>query len=564
MSILLVSSFSIFCLVAFDTTFSQLRKSLVALLLVLWAAALVAAFAHSDQHYVSLWGAHGRNNGLLTYIALTMLFYTATLVSHKVISYTLKSLIATGALVTSYAVIQLLGLDPIGWENPFNPAVTTLGNPNFTAGFLGIAIASTGVLAVSSGGYRTRTAYRVFLLVCVVTVIATGSVQGIIASGAGLVITWIAHLASKDKTRAVKAFAITVVAGLFLFLSFLGLGPYGSALKQETLIIRGDYWRAAMRMLLANPIFGVGIDRYGSYFQYYRDAGAVRTGNGITADAAHNVLLHFAATGGLPLITSYVAIQAYVLRVIWRKLNAEGLSGQEYAVFAGWIAFQFQSLVSIDQIGVTVWGWLLGGVLVNASILQSHIEPSRRSRRRLDRQRKDRWKVLPVTLGLLVTWTVLILNLGRMWQADDANINFPSGKDVVQVKAAAAKYVNLRPADPFYYAVAATWLAQATDSEQALAYVDRALRMDPRMFRLWIFKAAQASKVGDVAGEIRALNTAKALDPLNLDVLLRLAHLKVATSDNRTAREYLRTLISAAPNSAQAAEAKTFLSNLKE
>jgi hypothetical protein len=31
-----------------------------------------------------------------------------------------------------------LGADPVGWNIDYNPFITTLGNPNFTSGFLGL------------------------------------------------------------------------------------------------------------------------------------------------------------------------------------------------------------------------------------------------------------------------------------------------------------------------------------------------------------------------------------------------------------------------------------------
>jgi len=37
-------------------------------------------------------------------------------------------------------------------------------------------------------------------------------------------------------------------------------------------------------------------------------------------------------------------------------------------VFSAWIAFHAQSLISIDNIGISIWGWVLGGVIVGLSV----------------------------------------------------------------------------------------------------------------------------------------------------------------------------------------------------
>ena len=34
---------------------------------------------------------------------------------------------------------------------------------------------------------------------------------------------------------------------------------------------------------------------------------------------------------------------------------------------SAWIGFQAQSLISIDNIGIAVWGWLLGGAIIGLS-----------------------------------------------------------------------------------------------------------------------------------------------------------------------------------------------------
>jgi hypothetical protein len=36
-------------------------------------------------------------------------------------------------------------------------------------------------------------------------------------------------------------------------------------------------------------------------------------------------------------------------------------------LLSAWIGFQAQSLISIDNIGISVWGWLLGGAILGIS-----------------------------------------------------------------------------------------------------------------------------------------------------------------------------------------------------
>lgn len=36
-------------------------------------------------------------------------------------------------------------------------------------------------------------------------------------------------------------------------------------------------------------------------------------------------------------------------------------------IFVGWLSFQAQSFISIDNIGISIWGWILGGAIIGLS-----------------------------------------------------------------------------------------------------------------------------------------------------------------------------------------------------
>ena len=57
---------------------------------------------------------------------------------------------------------------------------------------------------------------------------------------------------------------------LVLVCSVLGMlqkGPLQNLLYKDSVSVRGFYWRAAIEMLKSEPLFGVGSDRYGSFFR---------------------------------------------------------------------------------------------------------------------------------------------------------------------------------------------------------------------------------------------------------------------------------------------------------
>lgn len=67
---------------------------------------------------------------------------------------------------------------------------------------------------------------------------------------------------------------------------------------------------------------------------------------------------------------AYLGIQLLVLISIVRIIrNMREFSITPVAMIAAWFGYTSQSIISINQIGLAVWGWVLGGALVGYSIL---------------------------------------------------------------------------------------------------------------------------------------------------------------------------------------------------
>jgi hypothetical protein len=53
------------------------------------------------------------------------------------------------------------------------------------------------------------------------------------------------------------------------------------------------------------------------------------------------------------------------VKVIKRSTGFNPLFG---GVFGGWVAFQAQSIISINQIGLAIWGWVISGLIIGYEI----------------------------------------------------------------------------------------------------------------------------------------------------------------------------------------------------
>jgi hypothetical protein len=123
-------------------------------------------------------------------------------------------------------------------------------------------------------------------------------------------------------------------------------------------------------MTVENPIFGVGLDSYGDWYRRSRTIEAtLRRGPEVISNAAHNVFLDISAYGGFPLVLIYMALMCLVVisavRVIKRS---QSFNAGFVGLFSGWAAFQTQSIISINQIGLALWGWVLSGLIIGYEI----------------------------------------------------------------------------------------------------------------------------------------------------------------------------------------------------
>ena len=337
------------------------------LLLLLFFAALISPFFFSGANKAQqFWGVFGRNTGILSYLALlAILFVTASVASQVTYSRITWSLVATVAIMSAYCLIQIAKLDPISWSAffPFG----TLGNVNFLSGFMGLGLVTVFIFALSSQfTYRTRIALVSLFLIGVFVLIKSDSTQGIVALVVGvarflLIRSWYLH-------RALFIVALILFSSGFisLVLGLLDKGPLRGLIYQFTVLYRADYMHAGIAMLLHNPLTGVGIDSYDDWYRAERGIiSALRTSLNRTANSAHNISIDLAAGGGFPLLIAYLLILGVISLAILKGLRS-GLAKDPVfmALSMSWFAYQVQASVSINQIGVGVWGWILGGALL--------------------------------------------------------------------------------------------------------------------------------------------------------------------------------------------------------
>jgi O-antigen ligase len=342
----------------------KIGLSLIGLFIV---ALLVSTFI-TDVKYTAIFGEYHRNNGALSYLAMAILFAgsVATFSRQSSIRF-FKFFAITGLLLTGYGFLQASGKDPVGWKIDYNPFITTLGNPNFTSAFLGLAGIAILLLAFEAKDRKFQVLYAVGLLADLYILFKSGSIQGLFSFLIGATFIVITKLWLVNKKFGQVSLILAAIGATPVALAVFNLGPFASKLYQGTLRNRLDYWNAAFAMFKDHPIFGVGIDRYGEYYRQYAVQNQVVQGQ--ITDNAHSVYMQLLSTGGLILFIPYLALITFVtfigLKALLRAIGNEKLLIA--GVFAIWLGTLAVNIVAIDNLGVAVWFWITGGVLVAVS-----------------------------------------------------------------------------------------------------------------------------------------------------------------------------------------------------
>ena len=335
---------------------------------------IISLLATRTNAFQQIFGAQGRHTGFLTYLALTAFMLGAVIISNnEFIERMIKFLFITGLISLSYGLLQVFDLDPLNWTNSFSPVIGFLGNPNFQSSFMAItAIAAFSMLLKSSLRIWLRAIYLIYILLALFSIYKSNSQQGYLVFGAGFLVVLLFWIKAKFQSKSLISIYLFATAGVGIatVLDILQKAPWTSVLYKESVSNRGDMWRAGWRMTLDHPIFGVGFDNYGDWYRRYRDTEAI-TARGVDtiSNTAHNVFLDISTSGGVPLLIAYIAILALTVRAAFRLLlRTKGFNAPLAGITGAWFAYVAQSLISINQIGLAVWGWVFSGAIIGYEI----------------------------------------------------------------------------------------------------------------------------------------------------------------------------------------------------
>jgi len=540
----------------------KIGLSLVGLFII----ALLVSTVVTDVKYTAIFGEYHRNNGAISYLAMAILFAgsVATFCRQSAIRF-FKFFAITGLLLTFYGFLQAAGKDPVGWKIDYNPFITTLGNPNFTSAFLGLAGVAILLLAVEAKARKIQILYAVGLLADLYILFKSGSIQGLFGFLIGAAIIVITKLWLVNRKFGQASLILAAIGATPVALAVFNIGPLASKLYQGTLRNRLDYWNAALAMFKDHPMFGVGIDRFGEYYRQYAVQNQVVQGQ--ITDNAHSVYMQLLSTGGVILFIPYLALITYVTFTGYRALlkasgNEKLLIGGAFAIWLGTLAV---NVVAIDNLGVAVWFWITGGVLVAASSnkpsqdvdCEKVKKSASRSRTITNSTEFPYSNILSGALGLLVL-LILLPNLraSEEFKSLSANTKNLSANSYV---AELNKQVLDNQSNPQNLILLADVALRQGEIDLSYKISSRIRELDPRSFYGQYLPALAYEATGKPGEAVSYREKLLELDPWNTSNMLQLMKNYIALNEKAKASAIAKKINENYPGSPADLEATTLL-----
>ena len=477
-----------------------------------WMASLSAVINSDSPFSQNLYGSYGRNTGLVAYFALTLMFLaTTSLTKIESLKKVIYALLFSGIVNIVYCLWAWKIGDFIAWNNEYNRILGTFGNPNFIGAFLGMVVSLLTAMILSKKYNNSFKAVGLVLIaVAGLEIQYSKAVQGVVVSAGGVALVIFFYLRGKFKSWKVPSlYALFVmVIGVLSVLGALQKGPLAKIVYKTSVSLRGEYWQAALNMAGIKPLTGVGMDSYGDWFRRARDAQAlVLPGPNVVTNAAHNVPFDILAYGGWPLFTIYLLIISASLLAIIKV----ALRQREYEfVFVGlsvtWICYQVQSIISINQIGIAIWGWILGGAVIAYERVSRH-EIAPKSKMTLSRSSVISPQLI-ASLGCVIGLIVAVppYNADAQWRAALA------AQDLNRIKKV-LKPSYMTPSDSFRLSTAVVTFSNSNMPDYAHTYAIKGIEFNPISFDAWrlLYSLSNATESEKALAKAKMIE----LDPLN-------------------------------------------------
>ena len=504
LSLVVFGSIGLFLLFSLKREVLAFRYRKVVIPSVTFAAWLAIVMVASSANVTEgIFGVTGRQTGVLAYISLIALMLCSVMSSGTNLLRKLALvLVWTGLFSGLYGVLQSLGNDPFDWINPYSPVLGVFGNPNFQASYMGMAAIAAVALSLNrSMRLIPCIGLIAFVLLAFFNIYKSKSQQGYLVFLIGVVVVGYLYVRGNSKLKKfeIAYLAASVVGFIAILLDILQKSPWRPILYKESVTFRGDFWRAGWKMTLDHPIFGVGLDGYRDHYRSSRDlVTALRPGSDAMTDSAHNIFLDISSGGGFPLLIIYVFLVGLTITSAIKVIRrSERFEASFAAILGAWVAYLAQSVISLNQLSLAAWGWILMGAIIGYEINGRD--------KIVIKINKSKYSSAAIGMGLIIG-----LGLGLPLMLVDANFRstVKSG-DVLKIEASVRQW----PKSVTRMTYVAQLLREGNLPERSIVISREAVEFNSMNFEAWRELSLQPNTTE--SERKKALETMKKLDPFN-------------------------------------------------
>ena len=204
--------------------------------------------------------------------------------------------------------------------------VSTFGNLDFFSAYLGTTFPLLVYLLINSSRNR-RILIGVVAAGSIYCLSQAGALQGFVDLGVMTILIALFYISrflprrlidfASDLTLNAKTFAITLLviiwAEAIFLMPFIGkdIPVLGNDVQVQ---IRGEFWLAGISQFGSSPLFGVGPDQYGNYYEAYRTLDSAQNLQTVLANDAHSAPVQTVATLGFVGTIAFILLIALLVR----------------------------------------------------------------------------------------------------------------------------------------------------------------------------------------------------------------------------------------------------------
>jgi hypothetical protein len=235
-------------------------------------------------------------------------------------------------------------------------------------------------------------------------------------------------------------------------------------------------------------------------------------------------------------------------------------------LFAAWIAYQAQSLISIDNVGLTIWGWVLGGAIVGV-FCNSKIETLPFNQDKILNKRSSLDFLQQRVISFI--FVLLMITLSSFPYQSEKKLfetislyNFNSQQQSSDFNNSLTKLSNLKLIEPAYSLRAVQFWYTVGKTPIAKEKLQLLLGANSRCLDCLITGAEISELDSEWDEAIYYRSRIARLDPWNSKNYLALAELNIKALDPSAAKENLRKVLAFASSTPEGDAAKKLLEKI--